>query len=414
MTLRPPARLVAAVVATIAALLATSVVAPAAEARRQPAPVISVANGTVGIAQTVSVLAPAQKNSTVTLQFSLNGTVLSQQPVALNGQGGGSLVMAPPASGTWTVSGVGSLAGATPVSVAVAPVTTRTVLAAANTAGLGIPTTMVVTVESTAGTYVPLGSVVFASPSGTTYGTASLVASGSGLSTATFSWTPSAVGTFPIVATYQPAAGLAGTPNATSSQGNDQIAVVTSLPLVTLRMPTAYTQGTPVTITALISDPNLNGSAAFLNNTNGVVTSVSGSIPIVSSMASTSWTPTNIGNQFITVQFSATNANTSGTDTQVIAVAPVGAPDPMSVSAAGIGVLRASSPSSAGTGQRIAITSTSGSGAAVNLAESGPCYLVGATLVTPTSPGSCVLTASSPGGGAYSPNTATFVISVTR
>ena len=173
-------------------------------------------------------------------------------------------------------------------------------------------------------------------------------------------------------------------------------------------------QGRPVTLTAVISDPRLNGSAAFLNNLNGVVTGISGSIGLVNSQATTGWTPTALGNQFITADFSASNANTSGSSTQVIAVQPIGAPDPMSVSGAGLGVLRVNSPVTTTVGRRIAISTSSGSGAAVNLSESGPCMLVGATLVTPGAPGACVLTASSPGGGSFSTNAASFVINVTR
>lgn len=407
-------RTLASLSATALAVTALAIAAPAADARRTAPPVIAVANGTVGMSQAVSVLAPSLANQTVTLQFSIGPTPISQQQVALNAQGGGSIVVTPPAAGTWTVSGVGSLARAAAVTTSVAPITTQTVLATPNAAGLGLATTMVATVESNAGTYVPQGTVLFTNPAGGTYGSAPLVATGSGLATATLTWTPTTLGQLSVTATYQPTAGAGGVANAIGSTSNDLVEVLTSVPLVTLRVPVSYEQGEPVTVTALISNPQLTGSAAFLNNTNGTVTSIAGSQPVVNGQVSAPWTPTTLGNQFIITQFSATNSSASGSAQQAIAVQPPGPADPMSIQLAGVGVLRVNQPATVGGGARLAVSSTTGSGAAVNLSESGPCYLQGNVLVTPASNATCVLTASSPGGGTYSANSASFALTVQR
>ncbi len=388
----------------------------AAAAPRRPvaAPVVAAANGTVGLAQTVTVVAPGLKGQSATVLFSLNGAAVAQQTLALSAQGGGSFPWTPPASGTWTISGVGSLAAVPAVAVTVAAIPTRTILSAVNFAQPGTPTTMTVTVEATGGNYVPQGTVTISNGFGGTYGSAPLWGQGSGLASGSYSWTPPSIGTYPIVATYTPSAGMGGTPNATGSTSTASVAVVGTVPLVTLRLPAVFTIGDPATVTAVISNPLLTGTAAFLNNTNGVVTGISGSIPIVSQAASASWTPGTIGNQFVIADFSATNTTTSGSNSQAISVQPVGPPDGMSVQANGLGVLHVNTPVAAKGGQRIPIAASSGSGAAVNLAEGGPCLLQGPTLVTPKAGGTCVLTASSPGAGAFSANSAAFVITVAK
>ena len=407
------AGLVAAALA-LAVGAASAPAATAAQSRPVSPPVVSVANGTVGMAQTVTVVAPGLKGQTVTVLFSLNGAPVAQQALALNAQGGGSFLWSPPAAGTWSIGGVGSLAPVPAVTSVVSAVPTRTVLSAVNFAQAGKPTTLTVTVESTGGNYVPQGTVTIGNAFGGTYGTIGLGGQGSGLAAGSFAWTPPSVGTYPVVATYTPAAGLGGSPNAVGSSSTDGVEVVADVPLVTLRLPAVFTIGDPVTVSAIISNPLLTGTAAFLNNNNGVVTGISGSIPVVGQVASASWTPSTVGNQFVIADFSATNTTTSGSNSQVIAVRPNGAPDGMSVSVNGLGVLLANTPVTAKGGQRLAIVTSSGSGAAVNLAESGPCLLQGATLVTPRAGGSCVLTASSPGAGAYSANSASFVIIVTK
>ena len=385
----------------------------APSARRAPAPVLATPNGTVGISQPLTVVAPSLAGQTASVSFALNGAVLGTLPVTLNSQGGGTLTWTPPAAGAWTIDGVGALARAAAITVTAAPITTRTVLSTVNEAQVGVPTTMTVTVETTAGNADPQGTITVTNGAGTPYGSATLTGSGGGLSVGSFVWTPPSVGAFTFVATYNPAAGIGGAANATSSSSTDQIQVLSTQPLVTLRLPAVFTQGDPVTMTALVNQPNLGGSAAFLLNINGQVTGISGSIPQVNQQSTTTWTPSTIGNQFITADFtSSTTPPVSGSSTQVIAVVPQGGADPMSVQASGMGVLKVTMPQTLASGARTTLTATSGSGATVNLTESGPCLLVGATLIAPKGNGICAVTASSPGGGQFSGNSASFLFYV--
>ncbi|MDI1289245.1 MAG: hypothetical protein PSX37_04745 [bacterium] len=408
------ARVTTSTIAALAIGGALMVGAPPAEARqaKQSVPIVATPNGTVGISQAITVVAQSLRGQHVVVLLSLNGTSIAQQPINLSPQGGGSVRWTPSAAGQWTVSGLDALARMTPITFTVSPTTTRTVLSSVNQAQVGIPTTMLISVESAAGNYVPAGTVTVGNGGSVIYGEAPLIASGSGLATASLSWAPPSPGEFSLVATYQAATGLGGVPNASSSSSSDSILAVPSAPLVTLRMPSVFVAGDPVQLTAVITNPQLTGSAAFLNTTNGIVTGISPSIPITNNQATANWTPLLVGNQFITANFTATNVNTSGSSTQVIAVEPPGAPDPMSVTGPGLGVLRVNVPVVAGTSQRIPIRTASGSGAAVNLSEGGPCLLAGGTLLTPRTTGTCVLIASSPGGSQFSANTASFVITI--
>lgn len=398
--------------ALVTGALVIAVAAPAADAapakKKRPAPVIATANGTVGISQPLAVVAPTLKGQTVSVSFTLNGATASQ-PVALNAQGNGSLLWTPPSSGTWAIDGVGSLAPAAGFNVAVAPITTRTVLSTVNQAGVGVPTTMTVTVEATAGNADPKGTVVLGNGTGGAYGIVTLSPTGGGVSQASFVWTPPSAATYPFTASYNPDRDASGAASFGASSSSDEIQVLAAAPLVTLRLPSVFTQGDPVTMTAVVAQPNLGGSAAFLLNINGQVSGISGSIPQFNQQSTTSWTPTMVGNQFVTAEFtSQTQPPVSGVNTQVIAVLPQGAADPMSVQASGIGVLKANTPITVASGAHLTLTASSGSGAAVNFGESGNCLLIGNSLQIPKGKGICTLTANSPGGGPFSANSASF------
>lgn len=404
---RSTRRLVLAAVLTTAVTVGVGV--PAHAAKRPATPVITAANGTVGIAQQVGLVAPSVSAASATVQISFNGAAVGQQPVELGSQGLGSFAWIPSAAGTWTFSGTGNVANAAPVSITVAPVPTRTIIFTPNQVGVGSPAVLTATVTSTGGSYVPTGTVTFSNTfSGAPFATVGLSPAGAASASARFVWTPGSIDGFRITATFNPGGGAATSSSAT---GNTQ--VLGTLPLVALRVPSSFTIGWPTAVTTLIGNALLNGTAAILVNVNGQTTYPSGSVAVQSQEATTTWTPFALGNQLLTTAFSATN-NTSGTSTQWISVAPTPVADPMSVSSAATGVLSAARPTSVAGGSRLTFATASGSGAAVNLAAGGACYLVGATLVTPRRAADCTLTASSPGAGAFGPNTATFSLSVTK
>jgi hypothetical protein len=380
--------------------------ASAAKKKAQPAPIIAVANGTVGIASTVTVSAPALANQTVNALLTYNGVGVGQLAFFLNANGSGSSSWTPSQPGQWTISGLGGLSKATAITVTEAAVTTYTTLATVNQAQAGTPTTMIVTVAPTAGNYQPTGTVTISNGAGTTYGTATLEPYGSGLSYASFSWNPPSVGTYNFTATYNQTAG------ALASSSSDSTNVIASVPLVTLRVPTQFTVGEPVPLSAVINNsPNFTGSAGFSIINGNTQNFIGGSVGLnPNGVATTAWTPSITGYQVVQANVSNTGNTVSGVATQGISVAAPGAPDPMSVSAPNLGTLRVNVPVTAKAGSRLPVSTQSGSGAAVNLSEGGPCFIQATTLVVPSGRGTCTITASSPGGNGFSSNSATFVI----
>ncbi len=380
--------------------------ASAAKKKTQPAPIIAAANGTVGIATTVSVSAPTLANQTVNALLTYNGVGIGQLAFFLNANGSGSSSWTPSQPGQWTISGLGGLSKAAPLTVTEAGISTVTVLAAVNQAQAGTPTTMVVAVAPTAGNYQPTGTVTITNGAGTTYGSTTLEPYGSGLSYGTFVWTPPSVGTYNFTATYNQTAG------ALSSSSTDSTNVLASVPLVTLRLPTQYTIGEPVPLSAVVNNaPNFTGSAGFSIINGNTPNYIGGSVGLNSNgVATTAWTPSVTGYQVVQANVSNTGNTISGVATQGISVSAAGALDPMSVSAPNLGTLKVNVPVTAKAGSRLPVSTQSGSGAAVNLSEGGPCFIQANTLVVPSGRGSCTLTASSPGGNGFSPNSATFVI----
>ena len=370
------------------------------------APIIAAPNGTVGIQTTVSVSAPTLANQVVNVSLTYNGTVTGQLAFQLNSNGNGSAAWTPAQPGTWTLGGVGALASASPLAVTASSVSTITTLSTVNAAQPGSPSTMVVTVQPTQGTYQPLGTVTMTNGAGTTYGTVTLEPYGSGLSYGTFAWTPPSTGTYAFTANYNQSSG------ALASSSTNSLNVVPTAPLVSLRIPTKYTIGLPVVISTVINNvPNVTGSAGFAVINGNITNYIGGSVPLnFNGIATTSWTPSVIGYQVLQTQFSSTDKTLNGVATQAISVSGPGPADPMSVSVQSLGVLNANTPVTARQNSQLPVTTSSGSGAAVNLSESGPCFLKASTLVIPAGRGTCTLTAMSPGGGNYSSNTATFVV----
>lgn len=386
--------------------------APASAAKKQAPSVVATANGVVGIPQTIEVRAPRFAGQTVPLTISLAGGPAVPAQVALNNAGSGSTVWTPTDSGVWTVSGSGAFASAASSQAAVAPVTTRTTLFAGSSV-VGVATTLRAVVSANSGSLSPLGTVQFTNQFGNVLGEVGLIPIASGQSSATLSWAPSTVGTATIIANYLPAWGAAGANNASPSSARQDITVTSEVPLLSLTLPSNFQVGTATQLTVNMNNPQLTGSVAFSLNTNGVQSGISGSVPLTNGAATVPWTPTTAGNQILTVQFSATNSNTSGQLTQIIAPLPQPPADPMSVGAVGGTPWSVSSPITMTVGQQLTFNVTTGSGAGVSISESGPCLVSGTTLIASVAPGQCALTVTSPGNGAnLGPQTVEFTVQV--
>lgn len=372
--------------------------APASAAKKPAPSVVATADGVVGIPQTIEVRAPRFAGQTVPLTASLPGGASISVQAALNSAGSGSAVWTPTDSGIWTISGAGAFASAASSQAAVAPVTTRTTLFAGSAVS-GIATPLRAVVSSNSGTLSPLGAVQFTNQFGNVLGQVGLTPTGAGQSTATLSWAPSAAGSATVFASYIPAWGAAGANNASPSSARQDFTVTSETPLLSLTLPSSFEVGVATQLTVNMNNPQLTGTAAFSLNTNGVQSGISGSVPLVNGAATVPWTPTTAGNQILTVQFSATNSNTSGQLTQIIAPLPPLPTDPMSVAPVGGTPWSVNTPIAMTVGQQISFNVATGSGAGVSISESGPCLISGTTLISSVAPGQCTLTVTSPGNG---------------
>lgn len=400
-------------IAVVVTALSLIVSAPAiAQSSRSTPAVIATANGVAGLAQTVEVRAPGFANQTVSISLALAGSMIGSVSVPINGAGSGSAVWTPNAAGAWTLSGTGSFASATPTTVTAAAVPTSTILLAP-TSLVGSPNTLIAYVQSKSGTVIPAGSVTFANQFGGTLGTVPLAPSGPGTSSAVFAWTPPSPAVYPISATYMPTVGVGGVVSAAASSTTNQVPATQSIPLVTLRLPGVFVVGETTQLAANISDATLQGSAAFINNTGGTQTGISGSLPVSDGIVTVNWTPTTPGIQTLIVQFSASNSNASAQYSQAINVLPSPQPDPMSVVPSGGSPLIVGAPITLSANQSVALAIATGSGAPVSISESGPCLVNGTTIIAATGAATCTITVASPGGGGYAPNSASFTINVT-
>lgn len=390
--------------------LATALTLAPANASTAPA-TIGTPNGITGVPQTIEVRAPQFANQTVAVTVNAGATPIGSIPIAVNAAGSGSAEWTPPGAGSWSVSGQGTLAGATASNFTVAAAPTRTTLYAANQAQINAPTTMVAVVQALAGNTAPQGTVTFTTAIGTVLQTVALTPGAAATSTATYSWTSTGVGTTTIVATYNPARGVGGQADMAASSGSDTVESVTNNPLVTLRLPSDFTVGIPVDLVAVINNIGLAGSAAFLTNVNGTVIPLSGSVPSVNNVVTTPWTPTLSGNQILTANFSASNSNASGSANQWINVNRALSADSVRVGPAGQSAWPTTSVPLR-TNTQVAMSATTASGAPVTIDESGPCLVSGSALITSTAPGTCTLTVSSPGTPSFAPASATYTFQV--
>ena len=403
--------------AGLALISSAGISAPAVTAA-SPA-LIGSANGVVGIAQTVEVRAPGFAGQNVGLNFSLAGQVRTTATVALNSAGSGSTVWTPSNAGAWSIAGAGSFSSASAGNLMVSAVPTITTLYAANQAPVNTLTTLTAVVAPTGGVATPSGSVIFTDQFGSTLGSVPVVSTTTGLGTANFAWTPtSPTPGITVTATYSPSAGAGGSANALASSSTDGIQVTSVTPVVSLKLPGTLVVGRVTDVTAIVagvtgSDGSpIQGSVALINNVNGAVTGISGSVALTGSQATATWTPTSPGNQLIVAQFSATNSFVSGSDTQAVNVLPAPGADPISLGVQGSAAWPAGGTVSVPANASLQLFTTTGSGAPASISESGPCLVNGNTLVTSTAAGTCTLTASSPGTTAFASNQATVTIQV--
>ena len=407
-----PRRLTAtlSVLGVSAALVLTAVPAQAASTS------IAAPSGIAGVAESVFVNAPASKNKTVPVTFTLTGAPVATLNVALGAKGTGTVTWTPTAAGTWSIAAAG---GSTSAAVAAMP--TETVLMVQNNIAINTPTSIVVGVWPSSGTTVPTGTVTVTNVvTGQVIGSASLAPSPSSprayTASATITWTPTGVANYALIATYTPAIG-----NGLASSVSPQYTAFVdyNAPLVVMRLPYPVTMGTPTIVTGIVNQSMVTGSMAFTTSysTAGAWTSttagLTGSQNLVNNAVSFVWTPTVPGNQILQASFSGKDNNgfaISGISNQAVYVEPQPAGDTIALSASGIGALNASTRPALRFGSPVALSATAVSGAPVALSASGACAISGNVLFAIASKGACTVTATSPGSRSYDPATATTVL----
>lgn len=393
----------AAFVAVIAALglgLAASAPAAAAPATSY----VATPNGMVGVQQTLVVYAPRQVNQVVVISGT-QGTVGTTLQTVVGASGFGSVFWTPPAAGTWRFNGAGSIAGATPTTVSVAPAPTRTILEIPNTMQVNTPTNLLVVVNTNLGNLAPVGQVTVNSVWGGLIGSAYLTpGSGSEAAFALIPWTPTSTGVIPMTATFTPTNGNYS--GSTSAQAS--VNVVSTTPAVSLRLPGQFNVGQTVWVTAFVTPSNQQGTIAMQVDNQG---SIAGSTPIVNGAVTVPWTPQNSGNTNVQAFFTNSAANTSGSATQPIAVGAALPNDSIGVAPSGQSAWVPGTTVTMTRGQNLLMTTSASSGSPVVLDETGPCVINGSLLMA-VNTGTCTITATSGGSAAFNATTATYSVAV--
>ena len=142
---------------------------------------------------------------------------------------------------------------------------------------------------------------------------------------------------------------------------------------------------------------------------------VLGSAAVSGGKATLAWTPTAGGAVTLTATYRATGSSVvAGTNSVAVTVATSLPADRITIGPSG----QAAWPPRAGYPLRnassVTVVASSQSGAPVTLAISGPCTLAGSTVRASTGSGSCTLSATSPGRGAFGPGTQVNIMTLIR
>lgn len=354
--------------------------------------------GPVGVTQTVTVTDTAPNlvgQSTCNVVPTING---NPQPAATGALINGNLTF------QWTPLTIGAatftLSDCSTTSLipaaSITQVSTTTTISTPNTAPLNQPVKILVTVQSQSpSAYSPTGQVVVRNANGAVLQTMGLTPGpGTGQSFAYFWWTPTQVGTYFFIATYN------GDSNArTSVSPQDTIIATPSGNTISLSAPSTMTQGVPVQLVATVFPAGTQGSVGF--TLNGAP--ISASIPLVNGSASFVWTPNVAGQVTIGANYTTNQGGSGSTSSRVTIVAGPVQRDVITLVQPGVGPWNPNGVYTLPNGTTLTMTATTLSGAAVTLTDTGPCNVSGLTITVDVGSGQCNIVASSPGGPGYAP-----------
>lgn len=367
---------------------------------------IATPNGMVGVEQTLVVYAPRQVNQVVTISGT-QGTVGTTLQTVVGGQGYGSVFWTPTTAGTWTFSGAGSIAGATPTTVSVNAAPTTTILEIPNAMQVNTQANLLVVVTANLGDVAPVGEVTINSVWGGRIGSAYLTPGlGAESAFATIPWTPTSTGVVPMTATFTPT----NTNYSTSTSAQAAVDVTTTRPAVSLRLPGSFNVGQQVWVTAFVTPSDQQGTIAMQVDNEG---SIAGSTSLVNGTVTVPWTPQTPGNTNIQAFFTNSAANASGVATQAIAIGEALPADTIGVAPSGQPAWVPGTTITMTRGQNLLLTTASSSGSPAVLDETGPCIINGSLLMA-VNTGTCVITATSGGSSAFKASTTTYNVDVVK
>jgi hypothetical protein len=388
-----------AVVASVAmALIAVGLVGLAAPASAAVSVTLSVSNGTVGVAQTVSstVSTDALGAPTGTVIFTANGRPIGTQSV------GGSL--GTKAQVSWISSTAGSItvqaefdaAGGEQAfdtsTVTIARVDSASSITTPGTAGANTSVPLTATVRSRVGQYVPTGTITFYLNSGSAIGSSGLDGSGRGSMNYT---TPSTTGMVYVYAVYSGDASANASKTAT-----DSIKVTATPSSVSLVVPQTNYVNTAVQLTAKINPAITGGTVDF--SVNGKYL---GTDKMNSGVASLMWVPNALGAFSMTAKFSGSGSVNGGSASNSVQVIQQLKQDQVTLNPVGTtGAWVPGQTTTMTNGSSVTFNVSSASGSTVTLGIAGPCSISGVvTLKVNGVGGPCSLAASTKGGNGYGP-----------
>ncbi len=412
---------VAAAVASAALLLGALVAAPPAAAVSSTVSIAGVqATGNIGVNQYLvitdvlngSQCAGVQAPTMTVYGNANNNTQVLGQATFQSCQGNTFQYLfpwAPNQATVWYVYAQDSYGSKSPsYRSAVNTGATTTTISAPNSAKLGQATTVYATVAAAnGGTFSAQGTVAFTIVGGGTIGTATLNQAIPAV--ASIQWTPGALGTVSLQATYTPV--NAGQPNQNTNCGSsctsapDVVSVTTSGVNVYLANPPSMAAGIPATLTAIVSAVPPAGTVTFTVNGSAISTVA---VP-TSGTTTTTWVPPAAGTYTIGANWAGSNGLTgTSQETVTVASAPSQVDQIVIVTSAGTTLVPGST-YSVPNGTSLTFTSSTASGAALTFSETGPCTLTSSTFSANQGNGTCRITASSPGGNGYGPVTDTVI-----
>lgn len=431
MTLQAPGIRAAVAVAVAGAMALAG--APASVAAETIPGVIATTSGVAGMTQSVSVLAPEQAGSTISLTASQGQAQLPLR-VSLNRIGAGQVRWTPPTAGAWTISA--SDADLRPVVSRAAAMPTRTQVAVPTNPTQRRYSPIIATVEPgdllAVGARDVEGTVTFREVVRGVIGEAQVEMAPDGTAVARLEWIPPGVATYAVTAEFTPAVDPRSGSPVFAPSTSDLVYFTAGIDPATVQllMPSTIRVGYPAYVVAHVEDGR-QGSISL--RIDGRRVSLDQQVDARGDVRFT-WLPMTEGVVQVQVVFHEPGIEQTTTETdrdgvrefleritlshaveQSVDVLPSLPRNPISVTP--VVKSAAETPWEDDTvveypaASQVRLVTSTGSGAPVVFVVSGSCAISGSTLLLPVTGGGCSIRFSSPGGPGYAANQARVTVS---